>query len=225
MIQTPWFKRALPFAIYMLFILISDLLEAVLPESVTATYLVPMIYPVKIIAVTAALVFFWKSYDELRVKAFTAGHILTAIGTGLLVFVLWIHADWDFATMGTPDIYDPRVLPGKWLYAFIAVRIFGASVIVPIFEELFWRSLILRYIIDPDFTSVKIGTFSWPSFLISAALFGAEHHYWLAGIVAGLLYNLLLYRSRNIWYCIIAHGITNLLLGIYVVGTGNWHFW
>lgn len=225
MTQTPWFKRALPFAIYMLFILISDLLEGVLPESVAATYLVPMIYPVKIIAVTVALAIFWKSYDELRISSFTAGHILTALATGLLVFVLWIHADWDFATMGTPDVYDPRVLPGKWMYAFIAVRLLGASVIVPIFEELFWRSFIIRYIIDPDFTSVKIGTFSWLSFLISAALFGSEHHYWLAGIAAGLLYNLLLYRSKNIWYCIIAHGITNFLLGIYVISTGSWHFW
>ncbi len=153
------------------------------------------------------------------------GHAITALATGLLVFVLWINMDWNFATMGTPDAYDPGILPLKWFYAFILVRIFGASVIVPIFEELFWRSFILRYIINPDFTLVKIGTFSWLSFLISSVLFGLEHYYWLAGIAAGLLYNLLICRTRNIWYCIIAHGITNLALGIYVVKTGNWHFW
>ncbi len=223
-IQTPWFKRALPFAIYMLFILISDLLESVLPEGMTAD-IIPILYPVKILAVTVVLVIFWKSYSELRLEAFTVGHIFAALGTGVLAFVLWIHADWDFATMGTLDAYDPNILPEKWFYAFIGVRIFGASVIVPIFEEIFWRSFILRYIIDPDFTSVKIGTFSWASFLICAVLFGLEHHYWLAGIVTGLFYSLLLYRTRNIWYCIIAHGITNLLLGIYVVNTGHWRFW
>ena len=29
-------------------------------------------------------------------------------------------------------------------------------------------------------------------------------------------------RTRNIWDCVAAHAITNLILGIYVVHSGTW---
>lgn len=230
MTRAPWFSRVLPFAIYMAFILLHDLLARFLPaDSVLSRHLIVATYPLRIVAVMAALWWFRKDYVELRWEKGggpVPRPLLEAVGFGILVFVLWIHMDWGWATMGggaTP--YDPRILPAAGYWAFVAVRLFGASVVVPIFEELFWRSFILRYIINPDFEKVPIGAFAWPSFLISAALFGAEHHLWLAGIAAGLLYNLLLYRTRHIFYPVLAHGITNFCLGIYVLLTGNWQFW
>lgn len=230
MTQAPWFSRVLPFGLYMAFILIHDLLLKVLPaDSTLAQNLITITYPLRTFVVLGALWWFRKEYDELRWEK-GGGPVLRpmleAFGIGLLVFVLWIRMDWDWAVLGggaTP--YDPRTLPAAGFWAFAGVRLFGASVVVPIFEELFWRSFILRYIINPDFTKVPVGAFTWPSFLISAALFGAEHHLWLAGIVAGLLYNLLLYRTRHLFYPVLAHGITNFCLGIYVLTTGSWSFW
>ena len=32
----------------------------------------------------------------------------------------------------------------------------------------------------------------------------------------------LMIRTRSIGDCILAHAVTNLLLGIYVISTGNW---
>jgi membrane protease YdiL (CAAX protease family) len=32
----------------------------------------------------------------------------------------------------------------------------------------------------------------------------------------------LMVRTRNIWDCVVAHALTNLILGIYVVTTGTW---
>jgi CAAX prenyl protease-like protein len=92
-------------------------------------------------------------------------------------------------------------------------------------EELFWRSFLLRYLIQPDFRRVPLGTFTWSSFIISVALFGVEHNQWFAGIVAGLLYTLLLYRSRSLSSCILAHAVTNFLLGMYVLITQEWQYW
>lgn len=226
MIHSPGFKRALPFAIYILFLMIAAGLRQILPEAVAAHYLTPVLYPVQILAVAVALGVYWSSYDELRISALDRGHTALAAGIGIGVFILWIHLDFDFATLGEPEVYDPSTLTRPWFYAFIFIRLLGASVVVPIFEELFWRSFIIRYIIDPeDFTRVKIGAFTWASFLISAVLFGLEHYLWLAGIVTGLIYNLLLYRTRHIFYCILAHAVTNLLLGVYVLYTGYWRFW
>jgi len=223
--QHPGFKKALPFAVYMFFILVSDLLKPLVPAGMIADNFTAIIYPIKILSVTGVLIYYWRSYDELRTESLTALNIFGAIITGILVFVLWINMDWKFAAMGTQEAYDPHALSEKSYYAFLAVRLAGAALIVPVFEEIFWRSFVLRYIIDQDFTNIKIGTFTWMSFILSSLLFGSEHNLWLAGIMAGVLYNLLLYRSKSIYACIIAHGVTNLLLGIYVIKTGNWQFW
>jgi membrane protease YdiL (CAAX protease family) len=29
-------------------------------------------------------------------------------------------------------------------------------------------------------------------------------------------------RTRSLWACVVAHGVTNLLLGLYVVYSGDW---
>lgn len=223
--QKPGFKRILPFATYMFFILIADYLQPLMPAGVMADNFTAIIYPIKILAVTACLVFYWKSYDELRLDRLKAVHVMGALAIGALVFVLWINMDWSFATVGDLGEYDPHILPERYFYAFVSVRLIGTAIVVPVFEEIFWRSFVLRYIINQDFVSVKIGTFTWISFVISSLLFGSEHNLWLAGIMAGVFYNLLLYWSKNIYACIIAHGITNLLLGLYVLKTGNWQFW
>jgi len=218
-------SRVLPFAIYMLFILFQSILEPLVRDETSAIFLTPALYSLKIISVTIALVLLWRHYKELAPIKPGFISLITALLIGGGVFILWINMDWPFATMGSPDVYDPNLLPAGLMYAFIAIRIIGASIVVPIFEELFWRSFILRYIISPDFTSVRIGAFTLSSFIISSVLFGLEHHLWLAGIAAGVLYNLLLYRTKNLYYCILAHGLTNLMLGIYVVKTGKWMFW
>ncbi len=70
-----------------------------------------------------------------------------------------------------------------------------------------------------------MGAFTWFSFMGVAILFGLEHHRVVVGIIAGLLYNLLLIRQKKLKGVILAHGVTNLGLGIYVLLTGNWLFW
>ena len=34
----------------------------------------------------------------------------------------------------------------------------------------------------------------------------------------------LMWRTRNIWDCVAAHMVTNLLLGCYVLASGDWYF-
>jgi CAAX prenyl protease-like protein len=72
---------------------------------------------------------------------------------------------------------------------------------------------------------VHMGAFTWFSFLGVAILFGLEHHRVIVGIITGLLYGLLLIHQKKLKGVILAHGVTNLGLGIYVLATGNWMFW
>lgn len=92
-------------------------------------------------------------------------------------------------------------------------------------EELFWRSFLLRYLVNSDFRQVPLGTLTPSALVISVALFGAEHNQWFAGIIAGLLYTLLLYRTKSLFSCIVAHVVTNSLLGVYVLATQKWQYW
>jgi CAAX prenyl protease-like protein len=185
------------------------------------------LYPLKAISVGMALVYFRSSYDEIRLRDLaTPSKSVASLVLGFLVFILWINMDWAFASQGTPQGFNPTIFADPLTRnAMIAVRLMGAAVVVPIMEELFWRSFLVRYIIDKEFTLVPIGLFTWPSFLITVAFFGLEHHYILAGIMAGIAYNALLYYTRSIAHCILSHAVTNLLLGIYVLQTGKWHFW
>jgi membrane protease YdiL (CAAX protease family) len=109
--------------------------------------------------------------------------------------------------------------------AFIVVRMIGAVLLVPVFEELFIRSWVLRLMIDGDFEKVKVGVFTWGSFLGSALFWGITHHEWVAGFLCGLAFNLLLYYRKNLFDCMIAHGVANLTLALYVLRTEQWHFW
>jgi hypothetical protein len=47
----------------------------------------------------------------------------------------------------------------------------------------------------------------------------------LAALVWFSLVTWLMLRTKNIWDCVAAHAVTNLLLGIYVVTRGQWHLW
>lgn len=221
--------RILPFAVFMGFIGVQEGVQFLVEKGIVALSEQQLLYlyPLKALVVFALLIFFWRRYAELRFTDFRAlPHTFLSIVVGLLVFLLWINMDWDFATFGQSAGFDPTLLADPATRSLlITSRIFGAALVVPIMEELFWRSFLLRYIVDADFGKVAIGVFTWPSFLITIILFGLEHNLVLAGMMAGLAYNLLLYYSRSVAQCVLAHAVTNLVLAIYVLQTGNWQFW
>jgi CAAX prenyl protease-like protein len=90
------------------------------------------------------------------------------------------------------------------------------------FSSAFFRQKDQRH---PRFTSIPTWTFTPISFVVTVVLFGSEHTLWLAGLMAGVIYNLLLYKTRRLWPCVLAHGVTNLLLGVHVLGTQEWQWW
>jgi uncharacterized protein len=151
---------------------------------------------------------------------------LFSCAIGLLVFALWIKMDWTLGAAGVPQGFNPTLLPGQNVQITMTlIRITGAVVVVPLMEELFWRSYLIRSIIDKNIENVRIGTFTWASFLFTIVLFGLEHNYIYAGIMAGIFFNLVLYKTRSIAQCVLSHAVTNLALAIYVVFTGKWQFW
>jgi uncharacterized protein len=127
------------------------------------------------------------------------------------------------ATPWNPLLYFGAGTAMAWL--MVGVRIAGSTLVVPFLEEVFYRSFLYRYIAKPDFASLPLGTFQWVPFLLTSIIFGFTHQQWLAGILCGFAYQGLVCWKKRLDDAIVAHAITNLLLGLYVVKTGAWQFW
>ena len=217
LLKKPWLPYIAPFALFLL-----------LTEPVRFfPALSPFLYIAKTIIV-GALLWFWRhEYAADISSGLSFCEWLTAFFCGLLALVIWIVPEGYLFQFDQNSGFDPYALGVSKAAAIglIAVRLIGAAVVVPVMEELFWRSFLMRYLINPNFRSVPMGAFTWFSFMGVAIMFGLEHHRVVVGIIAGLLYNLLLIRQKKLKGVILAHGVTNLGLGIYVLLTGNWLFW
>lgn len=223
--EAPMFNRAawariLPFLTYMAFIALAELLGRLGWSAAELRWL----YGVKIGAVVLVLAYFWRQYAELKVFRLPAPSLLLALAGGVLVLLLWLSLGAGWMSIGTAAGFDPTSA-GRIDWPLVAVRIAGAALVVPVMEELFWRSFLLRWLDTPDFTSVDPSQATFKSGLITSVLFGFEHNLWLAGIVAGAAYCALYMRHRTIWSPILAHAVTNGLLGIWVVTTSSWSYW
>ncbi|MGF6274130.1 CAAX prenyl protease-like protein [Massilia sp. UYP11] len=223
--EKPFLERAawvriLPFGTYIFFIVLGDVLERIGVGRAELRWL----YPVQVGAVLALLAVFWRSYDELHRFALAPRQVLAAGAAGIVVLVLWVHLDAPWMTIGSAPGYDPRT-HGQIDWLLVTIRIAGAALVVPVMEELFWRSFLMRWVERSDFMSLDPARIGFRAFVIPCLLFGFEHHLWLAGVMAGVAYGLLYMRHRKLWSPILAHAVTNGLLGVWVVHTGGWQFW
>jgi uncharacterized protein len=186
-------------------------------------------YGLRVLAVTLVLAAFSRPYLSFRPSM-----PLASIGVGIVVFLIWIGPDvlfgyrhfWLFqnALTGAPASSIPESLKHSPL--FLAIRIIGSSVLVPIVEELFWRGWLMRWIIDREFLKVPLGTYARPAFWAVALLFASEHgSYWEVGLAAGIIYNWWVIRTKNLADCILAHAVTNAILAAYIPLAGQWQYW
>ena len=204
-----------PFVAFLLMLCAVDLTGGM------ATY---WVYPAQTILCGALLMFFWSRYPiKAPVKlGFT-------LSIAVIVLLVWISPQ---EVLGYPrrlDGFDPTRFEGNppVYLASLALRFVRLVIVAPLVEEVFWRGFLLRYLIREDFESVPFGTFKWTSFLVVTAGFCLEHSPAdrPAALITGVLFNLVAYRTRSLSSCVIVHAATNLLLGIYIVCTGQWGFW
>ncbi len=152
-----------------------------------------------------------------------------AVGVGVAVFAVWVGLDGFYPVLKwSGTAWNPSHQFGdesRLAWFFIAVRILGSSLVVPPLEEVFYRSFFYRALANRDFEKVPLGYFAWMPFLVTSLVFGLQHREWLAGILCGFAYQGLVLRRQRLGDAITAHAITNLLLGLWVVGKGAWQFW
>jgi hypothetical protein len=220
MLDTRIHARVLPFVVYMVFLAIEGNIAGLQPD-----FDPRLLYPAKVGAVALLLWIYRAQYVELFVRPDPRWIGLISPALGVLVFVLWINLDGGWLSLGAGAGYTPLDAAGAIRLELALPRLAGAAIVVPIMEELFWRSFLLRWIDRHDFLAQEPARLTLRAILIASVLFGLEHTLWFAGIVAGLAYAWLYRASGNLWAPIVAHAVTNLMLGIWVLTTGSWSFW
>ena len=214
-----WLPYVLPFGLFLLLTTV----ESHLPLE---SY--PVFYAVKIALVGGVIVVLRGAFLEARPGG---GGWAAATALGAALFFVWILVDRHtphFAFLGTRTAYNParEISSPLGVLSFLAVRFLGLVIVVPIVEELFYRGFLLRFVTDmDDFKRVPTGTFSLLALLINVAVFALSHPEWLAAAIFALAICLLLRGTKNFWTCILVHGVTNLLLGVYIMHTAQWQYW
>ena len=216
----PSLPYVLPFVVFLVFLA----LQRFVP-------LAPAIEgPLRLAVLAGVLWFFSRHVVELH-----SHHLIVSACIGIAVFVVWVLPDelfphyrqhWLFQNNLTGSLQSS--LPGEARLdpLVLAYRCIRTVVFVPVIEELFWRAWLMRWLISSRFDGVRLGAYTIQSFWITAVLFATEHGpYWDVGLVAGIVYNWWMVRTRSLGDCILAHAVTNACLCGYVIATHRWEYW
>ncbi|MGH8206840.1 MAG: exosortase E/protease, VPEID-CTERM system [Steroidobacteraceae bacterium] len=219
----------------------TDAPEAALPRSdnPTAVYLLPFLlilaagmiaravssgfeqlYVLRPIAAAAALVWGWPRLRALNWRCSWRGPL-----AGVAIFALWIAV----ARVLTVRAGMPAALAAmapSWRLLWVVIRVAAAVLTVPLAEELAFRGYLMRRIVAADFESVRFRSVGVTALIVSAVAFGIGHGaLWFPGVIAGLVYGLVLINTDRFGEAVAAHATTNALLAAYVLLWGQWQLW
>lgn len=220
--KLPWLPYVAPLAVFVLL--------SALEGQLAAAY--PLLYAVKIALVTWVFLSLRRFLPEVKPEKTGLG---LAVGMGVVLAVVWVLGDrltellhLHFSFFGSRVGFNPvHEIPNVALrVAFLIVRFLGLVVVAPVVEELFYRGFLLRYVTDPDdFRRVPLGRFSGTAFAVCVGLMALTHPEWLVAGVFSAAMCALIARTRSLFACIVAHGVTNGLLGVYVLLSHDWKYW
>jgi len=184
----------------------------------------------------------WRPWRDYAAPA--RRNILPAVAVGVTIFLLWIGPESGLMQRLVPGLSE---LYQRWLvlpfgelreplatqpyapatcgWLLTLVRLGGSALVIAVIEEFFWRGFLYRWVQNLDFLDIDPAKIHWLAFIGVSAAFAALHVEVGAAFITGLAYGWLYIRTRDIWAPTIAHVTTNLLLGIYVLATGHYHFW
>jgi exosortase E/protease (VPEID-CTERM system) len=180
------------------------------------------LYPLRFIAAVGALWLYRRQYATMN---WSFGWIAPVVGA--LVFLLWIGLDRIVGTHLESGMSSGLVaLPTAARMTWLVFRVMAAVITVPIAEELAFRGFLLRRLISIDFESISLQRWSFFAVALSSLAFGILHgDRWIAGTVAGILYATAQKWNGRIGDAVVAHGVTNALISVWVLHGGHWSLW
>lgn len=158
-----------------------------------------------------------------------------AVAGALAVAAVWILPDglefyrrflvWPVGSL--PDASAPSgaiYAPANCSWPLAIARLAGSAFVIAPAEELMFRSFAYRWISNRRWYEVSHRVFDPQAFFIAAALFACEHDRFAAAFAAGIVYGAL-YVRHGFASAAVSHALTNFILGVYVLASGEWGFW
>ncbi|TWT85234.1 CAAX amino terminal protease self- immunity [Posidoniimonas polymericola] len=207
----------------------------------------PYAYAVRLLLGFATLAWCWRpiiSQFPFRVSPLSV--VVGVVGVVLWVAICWVDLEGYLVRMlgeenpavmllglGPRPAFNPfqelADQPAWFVWAFLVVRFIGLAVLVPIIEELMLRGWLMRNLetdgYHPEFWQVAFGKAGAMTIVIGTAFPMLYHPEKLASLVWFSLVTWLMLRTKNFWDCVVAHAVTNFLLGVWVVTMGDWRLW
>jgi CAAX prenyl protease-like protein len=198
----------------------------------------PRVYSAKIALTLVAMALVLPGYRQFRRPP---GMLAVLVGAvGIVVWIgLWYLSSWTGLTqllVHLPGYDHPRpafnpleqlAATPAWSWTFLAIRFFGLVAVVPVIEEFFLRGFLMRLVMDQDWWKAPFGDVNGAALAVSIVVPVLTHQpgEFLAAAAWFGMVSWLMVRSRNLWDCVLAHAVTNLLLGIYVLTSKQWELW
>lgn len=223
----------LPFVVYM----VVGSLEPTPPDPAapsddrgwwTLSYrLYPVIYTLKLGLTLACVILVSPGYRQFPLRLSGWWPVVGGLGAVAWVALAELQRPWN-PILGMPErsSFNPLVELADQptlAYLFFAVRLLGLVVVVPIIEEFFLRAFVMRIVADAHWWRLPLTQITRAG-LIAGTIVPMLTHPGeaLAAAVWFSAVTWMMLRTGSIWDCIAAHALTNLLLGVYVVGWSRW---
>lgn len=138
---------------------------------------------------------------------------LVGLVAGLIVMGLWITPGLNFrfdvmSFSFLPETSEGAYAPETCGWALTLVKLAGSAFVISAAEELFFRVWLLEF-----------AGFGW-----MVALFAVEHDRPLVAALCGVIYGVCRIRW-GLFSAVVAHAVTNLTLGLYVILFDRWQYW
>jgi exosortase E/protease (VPEID-CTERM system) len=182
---------------------------------------VDLLYGLRILAALIALAWFWP-----KLPSKLGSPSLVAVLLGVAAFGLW----YLLRARPAPEDVDAlrntlASLPWALSAAWIAFKVGGSVLVVPVVEELAFRAFLLRRLESASFLDVPLECRkAWP-LVGSSVAFGLAHSSVLAGTAAGLMFAFAQSWRGRTGDAIVAHVVANAGVAAAVLLGGAWWMW
>jgi exosortase E/protease (VPEID-CTERM system) len=141
---------------------------------------------------------------------------------GLAACAAWLA--WPAGDGGALAEWLARLSPAARA-AWLAVRVLGSVLVVPLVEELAFRGFLLPWLVSPDFEAVPPRAFTATAVVLSSVAFGALHQSWVLGALAGLAFAAARLRRGRLADAVLAHAVCNAGVAAAALWGGRLDLW